>query len=851
MSQRTFPIFFSVSSADIDFAESIWQSMPDDWVYLYSKTGAESEHMWNEISADMLPAAKIFVVFWSRNFISASGCIREIEQAEALLRNGSLRPLVLRLDDCPLSWSSEFSDETKGIFSALQAALDYRTSHVNIEIARAASLVARVADTLLESSHPKLPRPELLRSLRASLQLHTDKFRFFPVAWVSGFNGVGRETIVREYNRNFTPNGNGVLIEINEATLPKQLLLRIESEGLITSKRQLETIQDSVSEGDITSITTAISRIIDRGDYIILRHSRIVEERVDLPEWLDDVVNSLEPATRSKLFIISQVPLAAERRVRCRTKMESQRIPAIDEPALKEFCYQLIGHFDQHPDRWTEEVIDQVTSAARGTIGLLVSLVRAASRMADFDQLDTLIAAENGQMVDQLTVFSRWAFTQLEAYPDEQRTLIFLNDVSPCDIADLEKIVAPTRSMIRVIGKLLELGLVERETDSVYRLTPLLANRLGRELIRPDLLHWQQSALTSFIESEAKFETPDHEFLRIESRIHAALISGKDELPSDIGRFVSAAHWFQAGIRLYHANRHEAAYRLLLKAFNHRQEFAQSTREEIIRYYCLSATRWKKYSEAEQCITLLENDHRTRKLSAFLRANLFESKSDFLKAVHWYEKALDLNKSRQTRLEQTYRPLISCILRTPKPDFKKAEKYAKAYVDLRHTIFSLVARARVYLHWKYRGDRSTQDGIDQYYEDALSALAIHPGVGSAHFELRAEEAEFDKDFPAALKYMDEAVAIDSRPSLRIARWKLMAKYGGKNIAERAVKEMESVKANGEFAENWGIHLPALTEAYASALRTSNQPMGKLNQFAAGMSDAEIASIIRKVRFKRS
>ena len=34
-----YPMFFSVSGKDISFADSTWEAFPDDWIYLYSKTG--------------------------------------------------------------------------------------------------------------------------------------------------------------------------------------------------------------------------------------------------------------------------------------------------------------------------------------------------------------------------------------------------------------------------------------------------------------------------------------------------------------------------------------------------------------------------------------------------------------------------------------------------------------------------------------------------------------------------------------------------------------------------------------------------------------------------------------------
>ncbi|WP_444464447.1 hypothetical protein [Rhodobacter capsulatus] len=853
MTKKPFPIFFSVSSADINFAEQVWEQFPDDWIYLYSKTGEEAAHMWDEISGRELPRSKILVVFWSRKYIEAQGCVKEIKQAASLLDGKLLRPLVLRLDDCPLHWTEDFPENTKEVFSALGKALDYRTSRANLPIEVAIQLVSRVSEPLLVSDHPRLPRPDLLQSMRTSLQLPNDRFRFFPAVWISGFNGVGRESIVREFNRDFVPNGHCVTIEVNEATLPDQLLLRIASEGLGADQRRLMEIQAEASMNETQAIAKAIEQVAESGNYLILRHGRIVEERIELPEWLDDVVNALKPKTRSKLFIISQVPLPAERRIRCRERLQTQRVPTIDEHTLKDYCYRLIGHFDPHPERWTDDVVDKVVSASVGTVGFLVALVRSIASIEDFDQLEAMIAAEGAPMVDQMTIYTRWAFAQLSSYIDEQRTLIFLNEVSPCDIIDLERVVQPSRPMSRVMGKLLELGLVERETDNLYRLTPLFSRRLGRDLVRLELLNWLRNALSEFVRNPGAIETSDHEFVRIESRIQAALISGEDNIPSDLTPFVSAAHWFQAGVRLYHARRIDAAYRLLRNAFKHRAKFAQSTRIEIIRYYCLSSIRVENFPEAEQCVQLLEREHRTKSMAAFLRGNIHEFKREYIDAIQWYEKALEFNFDKGRRLEHIYRPLIACILRTRSPDFRKAEGYALAYVKLSRTIFSLMSLARVELHWKYRGEsvgRTAPNDIEQRYNNAFRDLASDPGVGSAHFEIRAEEAEFEGDFAGALKYMDEAVAADPRLLLRNDRWKLMARRGDRKVAEQVIHEMDQAKANKEFSGNWTVLQSTLAETYARALRTSGKPIGLLNQFALGIPDAEIGRIIGNVDSER-
>ena len=324
--------------------------------------------------------------------------------------------------------------------------------------------------------------------------------------------------------------------------------MRIESEAFGANLEHLQQLNASSGTDEIRGIVDAVERVFAAGNYVIFRHNRIVGENVHLPEWLDDVVKGLSSATRPKIFIVSQLPVFGDRLARCSTSLQAQRVPTVDEYRLTEFCYQLIGHFDEHPQRWEEEEVQAVVRASGGNIGFLVSLIRAASGIEDFDQLDHLIVAGTNNMAASITAYVRWAFSELRGFEDEQRLLLFLNDVSPCDIIDLERAVAPKRPLLRVLGKLLDLGLIERESENLYRLTPLLANRLSRDLIRPDLINWLRDAMVNFVKTPLEVEVEDHAYIRIESRIQASILADKDELPNSVAGFVSASHLFQAGI---------------------------------------------------------------------------------------------------------------------------------------------------------------------------------------------------------------------------------------------------------------------------------------------------------------
>ncbi|WP_374393983.1 tetratricopeptide repeat protein [Tabrizicola sp.] len=847
-------MFYSVSGKDIEFAESAWEAFPSDWVYLYSKTGRLGANMWDEIGLQELPKARVFVVFWSRNYPSSVGCVREIEQAASLYRLGLVKPVIARLDDYPISWRDGMDEALKPVFEALRPLADYRASEANASVQKAVSLISSVAEPLLQSDHPRMQRDTLVRALRKSLQ--RDRFTLQPACWVSGFNGVGREGLVSDLNRNLTPNGAAIVIEINEATLPRQLLLRIESEAFGANLETLQAILQGTAEGDTAAVATAIERIYQAGNYLILRHGRIIQEEVELPEWLDDVSLALSPATRPKLFVLSQQPLSGTRLIKCSEKMVAFRVPTMGEEEMTNFCYELVGYFDTNPSRWSDEDVKRVALAANGTVGFLVGIVRSAARIDSFDNVEAMLAQRGDRMAESITAFVRWAFAQLRDDLNAQKTLLFLNDVTPCHIVDIEKAVTPSVSIIRVLSRLLNLGLVERETDDIYRLTPLLASRLNRQLIRPELVQWAAGAQKAFAASPFEMTTVsdegNHEYIRLEARVNAALLSGVDSLPNSLGAFVSAAHWFQAGIRLYHARKWQPAYRLLKKAHDSRAEFRDASKVEIDRYFCLTATRMRKYSEAEACITRLEADHRSKPIAAFLAADLHEYQRNFPEAIKAYERAISLNRDKNRRLEYIYRPLVRCILASWKPDFEKAERYAKIYVGLKRTVFSLSALANVYLEWKFRRDKSNDpvpDNIDSLFENALGDLERHPGADAAPFEIYAKEAEFTGDFPAAIESMDQAIRLDpERFQLKAERWRMMASFGESVAAAQAVRELDEARGQPSNEAIWPSYVNALTETYVRALLSSGQPVALANGFAPELqASGELGQIIARVR----
>lgn len=844
------PVFLSVSSADERFARAIWSELPSDWAYLYSESGQEGAEMWDEISREELPLSKYFIIFWSKHYVTARGCIRELRQAAELVGNGTMSSLIVRLDDFPITFQDHMPIELKPILSDLERFLDVRTSRPNISVEDANHLVQRFIEPAMNSAHPTLSRDDILEPMRAAAK--KERFKCFPAMWISGFPGSGRNTLVEQLNKLMTPNGRPVAVDINAASLPKQICLKLESAGLGANIERLQEVQDSEESDETSGVVARIARVFQAGNYVVFRHEMILQNNVDLPEWFDEIVTALEPAARCKLFIISQMPLSIERRKKCLGQMADQRVPGFSNYEVTSFTEALLAHFDTQPDRWSTKAVEDLIDAAQGNIGLLVTLAQAACAVVDLGEVNELVNHAKNRALQSIAYYVDWAFESLRDDIHCQRLLLFLNDVSPCDSRDLEVLFEKSgHSIFSIISKCSKLGFVERDGTGLYRLTPFLAGRLARHLVRADLVEWRRSVIENFAKSPIDFDTTENEYIRIESRIQASFWSGKDVLPSIVENFVSASHWFQAGVRLYHAGQHAAAHRLLKKAFGTRDTFSRASRTELLRYFGLAAIRIGNDEDIKICISLLNGDRNSQEIAAYLEAFSLENDQRYYEAKNKYEDALRLNEGKSNRLERIYRPLIKCILLTKFPDFRLAQGYALDWGKVRQTVFTKHALCRIYLMWLHKGSiqRDTMPSdLQKLYDDALVDLRAHPGGIGTYHEVLAEAAELGGKPQDAVIELEKAIDIDDRFELRLKRWQIMARE--KEMAPVVMLELEELKSDPKQAMLRDVHLRRMVEIFVIAMSNDIHSPQRLNRFAAPLGSREIGSIVSRTKRKQ-
>src|SRR5688572_16774266 len=80
----TRPVFFSVGGRrDTAFASSVKDLLPDAMVYLYTRTGEEGVDFRPEVERE-IQAARLFVVFWSEDYLKSEACRHELALARRL-----------------------------------------------------------------------------------------------------------------------------------------------------------------------------------------------------------------------------------------------------------------------------------------------------------------------------------------------------------------------------------------------------------------------------------------------------------------------------------------------------------------------------------------------------------------------------------------------------------------------------------------------------------------------------------------------------------------------------------------------------------------------------------------------
>jgi tetratricopeptide (TPR) repeat protein len=423
-------------------------------------------------------------------------------------------------------------------------------------------------------------------------------------------------------------------------------------------------------------------------------------------------------------------------------------------------------------------------------------LARSRSMAPDLKTFSEDQADVQAAFTVKLNNYLDGCLTQIRAIPDAVAALRVLSDLQLVSFGDM-KIMFPNADLHSLLGKLLDLGLLEAPSDSLYRVPRLVVRRLDTRL---DVKSAPSSdslvvhdRFKRLLDNRLVAGTKEPLIDRIEARVRAALLTGTSAVDSHVAKFITASYLLQAGIRAYDKQDYEGALRLLRDGVRHRNEFPEiNTRCVMLRYFGLAAAREDKTADTQLAVDLLLKEGQSdawRKSrvnpladAEFVRGFVCRLNERWSDACRHYLISLKrMKEDGGSRLGDCHREIAECYLHEHEPNYREARFHALRAYESRDTIMALdiVVKALTASFWRDESlsarERDELEVKLNHHLDKLQELSTSLRMGMWH-QRKAEDlmqsGEF-ADLEQALAYAKEALAISSRQDFYPLIWKLL------------------------------------------------------------------------------
>ena len=260
------PVFFSVGGKpDAEFARTVKKFLPDQLVYLYTTTGEEGVPFQPEIEAQ-IQGCRLFVVFWSGDYLVSEHACRELAFFRKTNENDPSKDRALLIvprerggPDIQSKWTNPITQKAdEFVFGSWRSE---RALDIGSDAAKIAEHVKRKLEKAKVISSVLISRGHVVDSIKFGLAQPDFKQREF--IFVSGLEGDGRRTAIRQFMLASYPNKTERQVSFDSAEASEDLLLRLmDSASMVSSDR--DQVLKSIGNGSATT-TKEIRKIIHNG----------------------------------------------------------------------------------------------------------------------------------------------------------------------------------------------------------------------------------------------------------------------------------------------------------------------------------------------------------------------------------------------------------------------------------------------------------------------------------------------------------------------------------------------------------------------------------------------------------
>jgi tetratricopeptide (TPR) repeat protein len=745
--------------------------------------------------------------------------------AELLDQRALGHPVIVRLDDTSLSAVADFPGDPLHVTPILSPLTErWRALSLPYDPHQAQHTVELLLVDNGLTTPPDLDRPSLVQGLTRAASVGLREVR--PVVWVSGHEGYGRRHLIDRFMRTFDPNSRRLEIPLSDADGPLQALLRVQSSGLRATEAELALIVQRATsayggQSEIAQLTQAVKAVTGAGSHAVFRLEPIHPDASGwIPRWMLDWFSTLPMEARPLVFVTAQFafPAALLGKSLGEQKVAPFSVPSLTFEEAKGYAVRLTSVFDQVPERWTEADIDAVADASAGTIALLIAMARERSDLPDLRLAPPPAISDDHPFTQKLNAHLDVCVKLLSETSDAIELLATLIDLVLVSYEDLHTLF-PKAELPSVLGRCLELGLVESPSDGQYQVPRLVHRRLYTYLNSvegptTEKISRSRRMLRLVGDNDRPLEGGDV-FQRIETRIRSALAASGDLPTNRLEPFVSASYLFHAAIRAYDRQLYEQALKLLRLCVRSLDKFPElNVKCVLLRYYGLAAVRQDEEDDKLRAVDLLRGVAPTPKPRG-LRVNP-RSDADFVLGFadrlaerwdaairHFRESLTRLEEEGNWRVSDCHRELADCFLHVRPPEFTDARFHAGKAYESRDNFMSLdiLVKALVQSCWN---DQSLTDRERAELESRLDVLyarleATSAALGNGIWHQRraedlAESGE-ESDLREAVAHARKAIQLSRREDFHPLLWKLLLRIGTVEALQEAAERTEKATAN--------------------------------------------------------
>lgn len=815
--QMTRPVFFSVGGAqDAKFAASVKELLPDAMVYMYTRTGEEGTAFLPEIEKEV-QSCRLFVVFWSDDYLGSTVARLELAQARRLAegpdkgKQALIVPTRRKVPSFSTKWINPIGKRQEQEH-ALGAWRFERALDSMPDVRKVAEIIRRKLEAADVFGRTLVPRTHVVDAIRKAVA--RPDYSATEFVYVAGMEGDGRRTALQQFIRASHENLVERRSSFDSSEGPEDLLISMmESVGLSVAQRH--KILEDIESGK-TSALKEIRKLVHQAraskNYLVILLDRFTgADTVGIPDWVSDVFGKLQFGNAPLVFLVTSSPVTDARLARTPFSTRA-RVPGLDEHEMGELVHRLSLE-DPKREQWTPERKRLVERICGSSPSLCQIIMRALRSEATLDFVERIAAQEEEKFSSNMSAVLGHIVQQFKGQPNDILALRVVERLGVASKAALDEILEP---MIPSSGydlyRMLEYGLLERLSDDMLRIPPLIQRRLGYILDDPAGSSDVEMLLENFAK-KASESTEEYGAMFAANKAVASLATG-NAVDSKFSAYLTTASIFKVGLDKYLAHDFEKAHSTLTRAMSRIELNASvdaSARIEIARYFGLASARVGSDTDVDRACAFLQGtlseSPRARQgaaMAAFLRGFQERQKGHYREAIEAFEEALESLEGVRFAERQrgaVLTELSRAFLRRSPPDFEAAVRYAEqAYAekDVAHNLSGLI-RAKLHRTFskKFSGESALRVEMNKISDLLLELKSICARTDRDFHLFREAEFELVRSIRAAkksgkpldlfrsIRLISEATRIRQNHRNRFALWKYRA-LDGKGAHDQSV-----------------------------------------------------------------